>query len=201
MHIKLFFLTAPREKTENTRTRTDAHVHTYTEQTCGRAGGQAGRMAGTLLVHWAVVKGGLPTTPSLLVAAAAMVIAADWSGGGWGGRQRGEASSLGQAAVQPHGRAVAVLDVAVVEAVAGQGAAGGRDAAVLQQVETWGGRDSRGGAGAGGRVPLGERLHGGEDQGEAVGHVLVGSAGQGWSVACRGRQVRSAGHLMGSRQD
>lgn len=107
---------------------------------------------------------------------------------GGGEARRGEASSLGQAAVQAHGRPVAVLDVAVVEAVAGQGAAGGCDAAVLQQVETWGGRDGRGGAGAGGRVPLGERLHGGEDQGEAVGHVLVGSAGQGWSVACRGRQ-------------
>lgn len=135
-----------------------------------------------------------------------MVIAADWSGGGQGrGRKGHEASSLGQAAVQAYGRPVAVLDVAVVEAVAGQGAAGGRDAAVLQQVETRGGRDGwRGAGGAGGRVPLGERLHGGEDQGEAVGHVLVGSAGQGWSVACRGRQraggqVRSTGQCRTNR--
>lgn len=107
--------------------------------------------------------------------------------GGRGSARQGarRASSLGQAAVEADGRAVAVLDVAVVEAVAGQGAAGGGDAAVLQQVETWGGGDGGWGAGAGGRVPLGERLHGGEDQGEAVGHVLVGSAGQGWSVACK----------------
>lgn len=53
-----------------------------------------------------------------------------------------------------------VFDVAVVEAVAGQRDAGGGDAAVLQQVETWGGGDGGGGARAGGRVPLGERLHG-----------------------------------------
>lgn len=76
-----------------------------------------------------------------------------------------------------------VFDVAVVEAVAGQGGAGGGDAAVLQQVETWGWGDGGGGAGAGGGVPLGERLHGGEDQSQAVSHVLVGSTGQSWCVA------------------
>lgn len=153
MHIKVF-LTAPREKTENThahrRTR-DAHIHTYIHRTDTWVGGRAGGQAGALLVHWAVVKGSPPPLPplpplppSLLVAAAAvaavtMVIAADWSGGGAAGGREGEASSLGQAAVEAHGRPVAVLDVAVVEAVAGQGAAGGGDAAVLQQVETWGG--------------------------------------------------------------
>lgn len=76
-----------------------------------------------------------------------------------------------------------VFDVAVVEAVAGQGDAGGGDAAVLQQVETWGGGDGGGGARAGGRVPLGERLHGGEDQSQAVSHILIGGTGQSWSVA------------------
>lgn len=78
---------------------------------------------------------------------------------------------------------MAVFDVAVVEAAAGQGGAGSSDAAVLQQVETWGGGDCGRGAGAGGRVPLGERLHGREDQSQAVSHVLVGSTGQGWGVA------------------
>lgn len=72
--LRFFFLTAPREKTENTRTRTDAHrTHTYIHTQnrhvggwAGRmAGGQAGRRAGALLVHWAVVKGSLPSTPSL----------------------------------------------------------------------------------------------------------------------------------------
>lgn len=79
---------------------------------------------------------------------------------------------------------MAVFDVAVVEAVAGQRGAGGRDAAVLEQVEARRGGHGGGGAGAGGRVPLGERLHGGEDQSQAVGHVLVGSTGQGRGVAC-----------------
>lgn len=55
---------------------------------------------------------------------------------------------------------MAVFDVAVVEAVAGQRGAGGGDAAVLQQVETRGGGDGGRGGGAGGRVPLRERLHG-----------------------------------------
>lgn len=76
-----------------------------------------------------------------------------------------------------------VFDVTVVEAVAGQGGAGGGDAAVLQQVETRGGRDRGGGAGAGGGVPLRERLHGRKDQGQAVSHVLVGRTGQGRRVA------------------
>lgn len=85
-----------------------------------------------------------------------------------------------------------VFDVAVVEAVAGQGDAGGGDAAVLQQVETWGGGDGGGGARAGGRVPLGERLHGGEDQSQAVSHILIGSTGQSWGVAwITGKPVQS----------
>lgn len=92
-------------------------------------------------------------------------------------------TSLRQTPVQPNRRAVPVFDVAVVEAVARQGGAGGGDAAVLQQVETRGGGDGGRRAGAGGRVPLGERLHGREDQSQAVSHVLVGSAGQGRGMA------------------
>lgn len=90
-------------------------------------------------------------------------------------------TSLRQTSIQADRCTVAIFDVAVVEAVGGQGGAGGGDAAVLQQVETRGGGD--GGAGAGGRVPLWERLHGGEDQSQAVSHILVGSTGQGWGVA------------------
>lgn len=103
-----------------------------------------------------------------------MVIAADWGG---------RVTSLRQTPVQANRCTVTVFDVAVVEAVAGQGGAGGGDAAVLQQVETRGGGDGGRGAGAGGRVPLGERLHGREDQSQAVSHVLVGSTGQSWGVA------------------
>lgn len=55
---------------------------------------------------------------------------------------------------------MAVFDIAVVEAIAGQRGAGGGDTAVLQQVETRGGGDGGGGGGAGGWVPLRERLHG-----------------------------------------
>lgn len=95
----------------------------------------------------------------------------------------GRVTSLRQTPVQADWRAVTIFDVAVVEAVAGQGGAGGGDAAVLQQVKTRGGGDGGRGAGAGGRVPLRERLHGGEDQSQAVSHVLVGSAGEGWGVA------------------
>lgn len=91
-------------------------------------------------------------------------------------------TSLRQTPIQADRCTVTVFDVAVVEAVAGQGGAGGGDAAVLQQIETRGGGDGGGGAGAGGRVPLGERLHGGEDQSQAVSHVLVRSTGQSWSV-------------------
>lgn len=57
-----------------------------------------------------------------------------------------------------------IFNIAVVEAIAGQRGAGSGDAAVLQQVETWGGGDSGRRARAGGRVPLGERLHGREDR-------------------------------------
>lgn len=92
-------------------------------------------------------------------------------------------TSLRQTPVQADRCTVTIFDVAVVEAVAGQGGAGGGDAAVLQQVQTRGGGDGGRGAGAGGRVPLRERLHGGEDQSQAVSHVLVGSTGQGWGVA------------------
>lgn len=92
-------------------------------------------------------------------------------------------TSLRQTPVQADRGAVTVFDVAVVEAVAGQRGAGGGDAAVLQQVETRGGGDGGRGAGAGGRVPLGERLHGREDQSQAVRHILVGSTGQSWGVA------------------
>lgn len=45
--------------------------------------------------------------------------------------------SLGEAAVQHGRRAVPLFDVAVVEAVAG--GAGSSDAAVLQEVQAWGG--------------------------------------------------------------
>lgn len=61
----------------------------------------------------------------------------------------------------------------------GQGAAathrlGSRDAAVLEQTET----ERADGV-------LGwERLHGGKDQGQAIGHIFVGSAGQCWGVTC-----------------
>ena len=85
--------------------------------------------------------------------------------------------SLRQTAVQADGRAVAVLDVAVVEAAVGQRGAGGRDAAVLQQVEARRRGHGGGRAGAGGWVPLRERLHGREDQSQAVSHVLVGGTG------------------------
>lgn len=93
-------------------------------------------------------------------------------------------ASLRQTPVEANWCTVTVFDVAVVEAIAGQRGAGGSDAAVLQQVETRGGGDCRRGAGAGGRVPLGERLHGREDQSQAVSHVLVGSTGQSWGVSC-----------------
>lgn len=73
-------------------------------------------------------------------------------------------TSLRQTPVQANRCTVAVFDVAVVEAVAGQRGAGGSDAAVLQQVETRGGGDGGRRAGARGRVPLGERLHGREDR-------------------------------------
>lgn len=75
-----------------------------------------------------------------------------------------------------------IFNIAVVEAIAGQRGAGSGDAAVLQQVETWGGGDSGRRARAGGRVPLGERLHGREDQSQAVSHIFVGSTGEGWGV-------------------
>lgn len=78
---------------------------------------------------------------------------------------------------------MAVFDVAIVEAVAGQGGAGGRDAAVLEQVEAWRRGDARGGAGARGWVKFGERLHGREDQSQAISHVFVGRARQSWGVA------------------
>ena len=56
--------------------------------------------------------------------------------------------------------------------------------------------DALGGAGGGvvvdgiegqaGCLGAGEhRHHGGKDEGEAVGHVLVGGARQGWGVTCR----------------
>lgn len=86
------------------RTR-DAHIHTYIHRTDMWVGGQDGGWAGALLRQWAVVKGSLPSTPSLspslpppslLVAAAVTtVIAADWSRGGRGRQgwapRRGEA--------------------------------------------------------------------------------------------------------------
>lgn len=55
---------------------------------------------------------------------------------------------------------------------------GGCDAAVLEQAEA----ERTDGV-------LGwERLHGGEDQGQAVCHIFVGSAGQCWSVTCGTKQ-------------
>lgn len=96
-------------------------------------------------------------------------------------------TSLRQTPVEANWCTVTIFDVAIVEAVAGQGGAGGRDAAVLEQVETRRGRDGGRRAGAGRRVPLGERLHGREDQSQAVGHVLVGSTGQSWGVALQTR--------------
>lgn len=69
---------------------------------------------------------------------------------------------------------MAVLGVGVAQGAVGQGPAGGGDATVLQQVEAKGG----GSAGVFGR----ERLHGGEDQGQAVCHILVRGTGQGWGV-------------------
>lgn len=62
----------------------------------------------------------------------------------------------------------------------GQGATathrlGRRNAAVLEQAEA----ERTDGV-------LGwERLHGGEDQGQAVCHIFVGGAGQRWGVTCR----------------
>lgn len=92
-------------------------------------------------------------------------------------------TSLRQTPVQADRCTVTVFDVAIVEAVAGQRGAGGGDAAVLQQIETRGRGDGGRGAGAGGRVPLGERLHGREDQSQAVSHVLIRSTGKGWGVS------------------
>lgn len=149
-------LTAPQEKTKHSRTH--KHIHTRNRRVGGRV------LSWSL---WPMLKG----VPPLVVV---MVTAADWGG---------HKSSLRQTPIQADWCTVTVFDVAVVEAVAGQRGAGGGDAAVLQQVETWGGGDGGGGARAGGRVPLGERLHGGEDQSQAVSHVLVGSAGQSWGVA------------------
>ena len=57
------------------------------------------------------------------------------------------------------------------------GPAAGSDATVLQD-----GVEVRTGTGLSGR----ERLHGGEDQGQTVRHVLVWGAGQSRRVACRG---------------
>lgn len=57
------------------------------------------------------------------------------------------------------------------------GAAGGGDATVLQD-----GVEVGGCAGLSGR----ERLHGGEDQGQAVGYVFIWGTSQSRRVACRG---------------
>lgn len=35
-------------------------------------------------------------------------------------------------------------------------------------------------------LPGGERLHGGEDERQAVGNVLIWGTGQSWRVSCRG---------------
>lgn len=63
------------------------------------------------------------------------------------------------------------------------GPTGGGDATVLQDGVEVGGCAS---------ASLGERkrLHGGEDEGQTVSHVLVGGTGQSWRVACR----RSSGN-------
>ena len=51
---------------------------------------------------------------------------------------------------------------------------GGCDAAVLEQAE----------AERADGVLGWERLHGGKDQGQAICHIFVGSAGQCWGVTC-----------------
>lgn len=35
-------------------------------------------------------------------------------------------------------------------------------------------------------LPRGERLHGGQDERQAVGNVLIWGTGQSWRVSCRG---------------
>ncbi len=69
------------------------------------------------------------------------------------------------------------LDSGMTQVAAGP--AGGSDAVVLQDRVEVGGCT---GAGLSGR----ERLHGGEDQGQTVCHVLVWGTGQSRRVACRG---------------
>ena len=72
----------------------------------------------------------------------------------------------------PTGHAAAVLGVTEVTA----GPTAGSNAAVLQD-----GAEMRGCTGAG--LSGGERLHGGEDQGETVRHVLVWGASKSRCVA------------------
>lgn len=80
--------------------------------------------------------------------------------------------SLGQTAVQSEGGAVPIFAVGVAKASVGQRGAGGCDAAMLEQVQPGGGGRGRGRVG-------GRRLHGRQDESQAVGHGFVGSACQG----------------------
>lgn len=68
---------------------------------------------------------------------------------------------------------------------------GGCDAAVLEQAEA----ERTDGV-------LGwERLHGGEDQGQAVRHILVGGAGQCWGVTCRSTErTEHSGQWRGTKR-
>lgn len=72
---------------------------------------------------------------------------------------------------------MAIFAVTVEKASVGQGGTGGGDATVLEQVEA--GRRGRGRGGRGGG-----RLHGRENESEAVGDSFVGCASQGWSMTC-----------------
>lgn len=81
--------------------------------------------------------------------------------------------SLGEALMQADG-ARAVLDVGVTQLSTGP--AGGSNAAVLQD-----GVEAGSCTGAG--LSEGERLHGGEDEGQTVCHILVGGTSQSRRVA------------------
>lgn len=87
--------------------------------------------------------------------------------------------SLREAAVQTDGaRALLHIDMTQVST----GPAAGSDAAVLQD-----GVEAAGSAGVSDR----KRLHGGEDEGQTVRHVLVGGTSQSRRVACREMSAES----------
>lgn len=79
----------------------------------------------------------------------------------------------------------------------------GGQATVLQDgAEVGGRRGAAGGAAtaaaaATGRLSGRERLHGGEDEGQTVGHIFVWGARQSWSVSCMKHHHHQSGRYCG----